>query len=263
VAQSSRYTAFTGTLDITGLPATTADPTIVDSGNGTGTLTFDAGTGLAFTRSTRVAPFNADIALSLTIIDGDSIVYASNPARFGTATSGNGIAFSGAKEMRFGRLWLGNAIGSELIDLPIPLSVQYWNGFAFVTNSSDSCTTLPATAPNTPLALSNFQGALSACETAVSPTTTLTFASGQGSLKLTKPGRGNTGSVDMTMNLGTASGTTCITAGGSTVAAGTAGRTWLQGNWGGSATYTVNPTARATFGPYHSSQEFIYQRENY
>jgi hypothetical protein len=50
---------------------------------------------------------------------------------------------------------------------------------------------------------------------------------------------------------------------GNTVPAGGAAAAWLQGNWGGSATYTVNPTARATFGQYHNTQEFIYMRENY
>ncbi len=261
VTQATRYTAFTGTLDTTGLPAVAGDPAIVDSGNGTGTLTFGAGTGFLFTRSApAVVPFNADIGLSVTVKDSDNIAYAANPAHFGIATAGNGIAFTGGKAMEFGRLFLGNAIGSELLDLPIPISTQFWTAGGFVTNSADSCTTLA----NTPVALSNFSGNESACTTTVSPSATLSFSSGKASLKLTKPGSNKNGSVDLAINLGAASGTTCATVGvGNTVAAGGAATTWLQGNWGGSATFTVNPTARATFGQYRNTQEFIYMRENY
>jgi MSHA biogenesis protein MshQ len=37
---------------------------------------------------------------------------------------------------------------------------------------------------------------------------------------------------------------------------------FLQGAWCG-ATYTNDPTARATFGIYRNSNQFIYQQENY
>jgi len=49
-----------------------------------------------------------------------------------------------APELRFGRLRLSNAVGSELLQLPMPLSAQYWNGQGFVVNSSDNCTQLNA-----------------------------------------------------------------------------------------------------------------------
>jgi Concanavalin A-like lectin/glucanases superfamily len=178
------------------------------------------------------------------------------------STGGNDHAQVGAStEARFGRLRLGNATGSELLDLPIPADLQYWSGSGgFATNAADSCTTLT----NTDIALSNFLGNLSACETTVRPTGTLSFAAGKGTLRLTKPGSGNYGSVDLMANLGTASGTTCTTVGASTVAASGAGnKLYLQGNWGGAAGYNVNPAARATFGQYRNTQEFIYLRENH
>ena len=46
--------------------------------------------------------------------------------------------------IRFGRLKLTNAHGSELLNLPVPVETQYWNGAVFVTNTADSCTSLSA-----------------------------------------------------------------------------------------------------------------------
>ena len=78
--------------------------------------------------------------------------------------------------------------------------------------------------------------------------------------RLTKPGAGNNGAVDITVNLGSASGNTCL-AGASSPATG-ASETWLQWKWSG-ATYDKNPTGRATFGVYKNASEFIYLRENF
>jgi MSHA biogenesis protein MshQ len=146
------YTSASGSLNATGVPV--ADPVIGYNGDGitvprpaagTATLTFNSGTGLFFTRTTLVAPFNADIALSINVIDGDNVNYASNPAAFGAATAGNGIAFSPvtANQMRFGRLALGNAFGSELLDLPIPMQTQYLNSSGvYITSVDDNCTSI-------------------------------------------------------------------------------------------------------------------------
>jgi hypothetical protein len=66
--------------------------------------------------------------------------------------------------------------------------------------------------------------------------------------------------VDITVNLGAASGNTCL-AGASSPATG-AGKTWLQGNWGAS-TYDRNPQGRAAFGVFKSADQFLYLREVY
>ena len=272
------YTSASGSLNAAGVIA--PDPAIGYNGDGvtvpppsagTATLTFNSGSGLFFTRATQVVPFNADIALAINVIDGDGVFYAGNPATFGAATAGNGMAFSPvtAKEMRFGRLTLGNAFGSELLDLPIPMETQYYNSSgAYITNVDDSCTTLSAS--NLAFAFVSGTPNLIACETSISPVTTLYFTSGKGSAtappattplpKLTKPGAGNNGAVDITVNLGAASGSTCM-AGASSPASG-ANKTWLQWKWSG-ATFDKDPKARATFGIYRSADEFIYLRENF
>jgi MSHA biogenesis protein MshQ len=251
------YTAATGTLDTTGLPGT--DPAILASGAGVGTLSFSSGTGLFFTRAAPVAPFDSDISLAINVIDADGVAYASNPARFGTASAGNGVAFSSGKPMRFGRLAMGNANGSQLLPLAVPLETQYWNGTVFVTNDADNCTTLAGSN----IMLTNPQGGFTvppgACTTSASDP--VNFSKGRGNLVMAKPTGGAVGSVDLSVNLsGPASGNTCV--GGSSVAHSAANKTYLQGAWTGGA-YTVNPSGRATFGVYKGSDEVIFIRENF
>lgn len=151
--------------------------------------------------------------------------------------------------IRSGQLRMFNAYGSELLSLPVPLEARYWNGTAYVTNTLDSCTTLNLSS----IAMSNYTGNLAACETQISPTTTQTLSAGKlpgNGLVLSKPGQGNSGSVQLSLNVGsTASGSTCVSSTSS--AATAANRPW----------FGSNPSARATFGVYKSP--LIYLRENY
>jgi hypothetical protein len=262
------YTAASGTLNTSGITGT--DPVIVDSGGGAGTLTFGSGTGVLFTRTTPVAPFNADVSVAINVIDADGVTYASNPARFSTATAGSGIAFSSGKSMRFGRLAIRNANGSQLVPLPVQVEAQYWSGAptnAFITNTQDSCTSIAAA----DVAMSNFTNNLSGsptCETAISGGGAL--SAGRRTLQLAAPGSANYGGVDLTVNISaSASGTTCTTVGGAPVSATTADRLYLQGQWDAidqgsdSLLYDDNLTARATFGVYRGSDEIIFIRENF
>ena len=230
------YSALSGVLDTSGIVG--ADP-IIAPGSGTGTLTFSSGVnGFVFTRANPVAPFNAEIGLSINVTDADAVAATSNPVAVGLASAGNGIAFSTAagKEMRFGRLRLQNANGSQLIAMPIPISAQYWNGSGFVTNTLDNCTSVAGN-----VVVGNPQPAGFAVGAA---TVGGAFAAGIGSLRLPAPNA--RGSVDVTVDLTT----------------GAPNKTYLQGAWTG-ATYTYNPTARATFGVYRNTDKFIYQQENY
>jgi MSHA biogenesis protein MshQ len=261
------YTAETGTLDTAAIGS--PDPAIVDNSNGTATLTFNSGTGIAFTRSTPVAPFNAEISLAINVIDTDTIAYGSNPARFGLASAGNGIAFAGGKAMRFGRLRLQGATGmsrqhaaSPWLEMAVPARTEYWNGTGFALNIDDSCTTLD----RANIALGAYAKLLNACETMVNrgAGATITFASGIGALRLSTPGTGNEGSVLVTPQLGaTASGNYCASVGGAESAATAAGKSYLQGAWTG-AGWDQNPSAREAFGVYGSQpRNFIFFRENY
>jgi hypothetical protein len=269
--QAGRYTRFdvlgggsTPTLDVSGLPATTADPAIGTFTNGVGTLTFAGGSGLAFTRGTTTpsALFNADIALALNVIDTDNVIFTGNPASFGAATAGNGIGFSDGnagtttdQQMRYGRLRLGGASGSSLLPLRIPVEAQYWNGTSFVTNGNDDCTALASAN----VGLGNSIGGIVTSVTAV----TSPLQKGRGVVTLAKPG-GTSGSIDVAVNLGPVPpGTATADACSSLAPAATAAnKSYLRGNWcNPPGTYTKDPSTRARFGIQRGSDEVIYMQE--
>ena len=95
---------------------------------------------MRFIRGAPEADFDAEISLGINVTDSDGIVYAGNPVQFGLPSLTSGMAFDNGKEMRYGRLVLENAYGSELLNLPVAASIQYFDGSGFITNSSDSCT---------------------------------------------------------------------------------------------------------------------------
>jgi hypothetical protein len=170
-------------------------------------------------------------------------------------------------EVRFGRLRMQNALGSEKLALPVPIETQYWNGTAFTTNTLDSCTSIPRSAIALDFAPATDN--LDPCETAVN-TDPVTFSSGVGSLTLSAPGATNSGTVLLTVNLGTAGGSYCNP--GSFVAATNAGMSYLLGRWNDASNpdgdantnYDDKPSARAAFGVYGAQpKNFIYFRENY
>jgi len=235
-------------LNTSGLPATGIDPAIADLGTGQATLTFSAGSGLLFSRTSAIAPFSANIALSINVLDSDAAA-APNPVTFG---SGTGISFSTGATQYYGRLALRDAVGSELLDLPMPLTTQYYLSTTqgFTTNTADSCSTAPA------LAFSNYQLNLSSGETCVRDTGH-PGSSGQGcsaaaapslqyhpvavagnfNLVLSAPGAGDAGAVSVTATAAT----------------------WLQYNWGS----LVNPLGMATFGVFPGPTSRVHQREVY
>jgi hypothetical protein len=164
-------------------------------------------------------------------------------------------------ELRFGRLRLANAAGSSLLDLPLALETQYYNGVGFARNSADDCTVIPVQS----LGMTNFGGQLAACETALQPAAgNLSFASGRASsLKLRGPGDGNQGSVDLNVNLDVPTvATTCTSIGASTAPTVSANLPFLRSDWG-SGSFNQDPTARATFGVFKNADEFIFYRENF
>ncbi len=237
-------------LALGGLPATTADPAIVSLGGGQGTLTFSAGTGIAFARSTPVAPFNANIALSIDVIDLDGVAATVNPVTFG---AGSGMLFTASPAQWYGRLALRDAVGSELLDLPMSLTTQYYASTAlgFATNTNDSCTSAPA------IAFSNYQQNLSAaklcvrdsgspgvsgagCAAAASSRYTSPASAGVFNLILAAPGSGNNGAANATATA----------------------PSWLEYPWN-AASGDTSPTGIATFGVYPGPASRTYQREVY
>jgi MSHA biogenesis protein MshQ len=151
------------------------------------------------------------------------------------AAGGDGVSSAtpaapteGLLNIRSGRLWLGNAYGSEMLNLPVPLQAQYFDGSNFVINPADdvanTCTTVVL--PTLTLLPSG---------TPVGATLNSSLLAGNGGLVLTAPHVA--GTVGMTF----------------------VAPAWLQYNWTGAG--VGNPSARATFGVFGggSNDVFIYR----
>ncbi len=241
-------------LDVSGATV----PSITSNNNGTGVLAASSTDLLKFVRSksTPLAPFNSAISLAWSVSDtNENAVTGNGNITTTTPFSFTGIAFDSGNNFRYGVLKLASAYGSELNNLPVGVEAQYWDGTRFATNAADQCTSLPTAI----VAMSNYQRNLAACETGLT-SATLRLSSGRGFFTLTKPGSGNSGSVDLGLQLGAAaSGSTCV--GSTATAASAANLPWLQGKWGTATSYDQNPTARASFGQYKSP--LIYLRESF
>ena len=217
----------------------------------TGSWSSGVASGVALTAavprlSTADGPFSYAI-FGIAPVDSDGVAFATYDLK--VAGSSNDHLTLGIVPLRFGRLQMQNAYGSELLALPIAMQAQYWAGAYYTTNTDDSCTAIPVSS----ITMGNYLKQLSACKTQLSPTSSVTMSAGKLSataLVLTKPGANNSGSVDLAMNLGaTPSGSVCL---GTTASSATAANMLWFG---------TNPTARAVFGVIKSP--IIYARENY
>ena len=156
--------------------------------------------------------------------------------------------------VRYGRLWMGNAYGSERYPASVPYATQYWNGLAFVRNTLDQCTAL--TKAN--FGLANYQNAVTPSTLPVSWVSVGTFASGAGTVQLVNPDE--SGSVAVVARLDSPL-SICPTGWTATYPSGTPlAAPWLRGAWCG--TGDKDPVARATFGIAPAKRQ-IYLRESY
>ncbi len=229
------WSAAQGSLDSAGPNA----PAVQDLGAGVGLVSFDQGPALAFARGAPVAAFAAEIGLSVALLDLDGVAYAANPLAIGAPAAGMGIAFEDGSEMRYGRLALENAYGPEQRDLALPLRAEVFDGLRFATHGDDVCTALGAA----DIALAPTPGSLaSAASVAHTP-----LLAGLAGLTLSAPGAGNTGHVDLGIDLSPAG----------------ANLEFLRFDWDGDGLPLEDPSARATFGIYRGSDARIDLRELY
>ncbi len=204
------------------------------------------------------APFTG-VEYGIAPVDSDSV--AMNALDFDADANGtperkklDGVA----GELRYGRIRLGNANGSELLDLPVPMRLEYYAGASgWLKNVDDSCSAIAASDfafafPADP------KNQLSACETRA----VVAGTAPNQTLVLEKPGAGNHGWTDLVLNLGTLpSGNRCTAIGGAGPPATTANMPYLQFKWTNPT--EENPSARASFGMQPSGGPVIYRRERY
>lgn len=204
-------------------------------------------------------PFDT-LDLGIAPIDTDGVQLPSGALNLDVGNTGTlDHAALGRTAVRFGRLKLNNAFGSESLDLPIPLEAQYWNGTVFAVNGLDNCTSLNAGN----IALGNYAKGLNATNMGTSHISMGgAFVNGKGSLKLTKPSSAALGSVDLAINLGLGLGGIDQSCPAWTKTSNGVGMAYLRGRWCG-ANYDRDPRARVTFGIYKNANDFIYMREMY
>lgn len=154
--------------------------------NSSGTLTYTLASGdqYTYTRNANalVGAYTSDIPLVVTAVsDGEVSAAGALPTLRPAGVS-----------VRYGRLFIDNAYGSELLALPVNVTAQYWNGSAYVTNTADDCTLIDSS--NLSLSPSDF--------TTIQGGGTPTL--GTRKIKLAKPSPTPTGkvSVDLSSNLG-------------------------------------------------------------
>ncbi|WP_437880154.1 DUF6701 domain-containing protein [Pseudomonas sp. LRF_L74] len=153
----------------------------------------------------------------------------------GTACTGYSFDFAGS-DIRLGRLRIGNASGSELQGLSLPVVLESWQSSnTFQNEGLDTCTNVAALGA---LTLDTYTANLSAGETTA--TVTVPAAGVNGSIALSAPGAGNNGSVRALFN---------------------GMPNWLKYPWDGS-TYSA-ASGVATFGIYTGATPLIFRRENY
>lgn len=153
-------------------------------------------------------------------------------------------------KVRYGRVRLSNAHGSELLPLSVPLRLEYFKaGTGFVAAGDDTCSGTKDPVANTnmddfavgDLKVTNPRVNMTVSASTPSFARTPSPGGVLSAIKLTAPGGGKNGSIDLELDV----------------------PAWLKFTWDGASSSPRNPRARATFGVYKSNNQFIYMRENY
>ena len=162
------------------------------------------------------------------------------------ASSANAaVPIEGSTLLRSGRLRLSNAFGSEKLPLQIAAQAQYWSGKAWILNSDDNCSAVPAAAASKSNPIDSKGAASGALNNSLSA---ITLTGGQGSLSVSAASPAATGSIDIALNLGSGSTDQSCVSGARPASTG-ATLPWLRSQNGGcSALWDRDPSARATFG---------------
>jgi MSHA biogenesis protein MshQ len=195
-------------------------------------------------------PFAA-LALGINVEDSDGVTFDSLDLEVDSGNAGNDVLqiIGTPGEIRYGRSFFPPVYGPEVPageTLNMPFSNQYWNGTNFATNIDDNITVYEDWVAN--CADADTGDGLICTETTVTIPSLVDPANvivvigeddGSYPITITRPGPGNTGSLDITFSVDS----------------------WLQFGWSGAA--DVDPVARITFGQYRGHDKIIYWRENH
>jgi hypothetical protein len=175
-------------------------------GTGSGSWVNGVATGATLTAqvtkssTTPDGPFDT-AQFGIAALDGDGVGMLSLNLDTDSPADSADVTLVGTISLRHGRLRLQNALGAANRALKLPLTAQYWNGSAFVTNTLDSCTRVSSSN----LSAGNLRKQLLAADIVMSPASVTVSGSSPSYLTLAAPGAGRVGSVDIALALGSAS----------------------------------------------------------
>ncbi|HEY6898309.1 MAG TPA: DUF6701 domain-containing protein [Rhodocyclaceae bacterium] len=229
----------TGSPQVVDSSATPTAPVCGWPAADTGTSSPFTLTGTAPYTFLKTTPVLYDSFALKTIVTDSNDVRITSPG--GAVNSGHTSTITSAStKLRYGRLRLMNAYGSELLPLLVPVRAEYFNGSGWSQNTLDNCSN-PGTA------------AVAGSGVALTVSSFPALSGGTSSIKFNAPGV--TGLADIALSLG-ASGNDA-SCNGSHGGSG-ANLPWLQYAW---CAGKSDPNARVKFGA--AKQPFIYLRERY
>ena len=206
------------------------------------------------------AELDLDIGLTLTdSLDGRNFssldMNAGTSGNCASDSSCNSLDLTGNPKLRWGRLALNSASGSETQALGVPLLTQYYNGSSFITNTDDGCTTIARSkiefndgAINTAANLTIDIGSGSNNSTGSSSNVNLSSAdlvvvSGDGNLSFSAPSDGDRGSFTVAIDL--------------------TNLPWLKYDWDLDGNHDNSPPGvTGTFGIYGGHSKILFRRES-
>jgi MSHA biogenesis protein MshQ len=191
-----------------------------------------------------VSPFNNAVDLVFTsIADSDGVKTENLPY----------ILQPRGEPIRFGRLNLFSAHGSELAPLPVSIKTEYFNGVNWVDNTLDQCTNLNL-ASRVRLANAETSGGsfvsgsstmnITSGATSGSLSNSSPLLNGEATLTFSAPGEGNQGYVNIKSQI-------------------SGSYSWLLGDYDHDGIYDDEASARASFGLFKGSDTIIFRREIY
>ena len=196
-----------------------------------------------------IDPARIDLLTSLGELDVDLDIFPTEP---GTAA----YYLIDEHEFRYGRLIVNNAYGPETEDLALTFLVEYYNGSEFVRNMLDSCSVIDIA--DVSFVSGTYTGDLDSGETSLVAPDTVKFLNGQtqgfenvalpsdSPLETSAPGEGNSGTVNITLDL---SG---------------AGLSYLSFEWDDTDDdYDEDPSGQIEFGQYRMHDRIINWQEIY
>ncbi len=194
------------------------------------------------TTGVNVAPFDPSLSLVYQVGDSDGIQSTQSSYHFGDILPGNGLDFTSAKQMRQGRIRLGNVSGSELLNLKMPMILEYYNGSLFIANTEDTCTAFVTTPTQVRAVPDELSKRVLTNTVPDKSTDTGVFVNAARSVLLTKGGTETPtqGYVDVTVDVA-------------------ATLPWLAYPW---RLGSENPEARASFGIYQGPAPIVYREES-